>query len=173
MPLVAAQLIGANWGWQAIYAACALMAVPLLILYWPNRLSADTPAPVSESTTSIESSPSLLAIGFTPIMWCYYGLLAAYVAAELSLGAWMMEYLQQRHQFSVDRSSRYLSAFFVMLMLGRLLGAWVVERVNYLWAVAVALIATGVCIAAGLLINRQLFSCCQSQAYACRLCFLQ
>lgn len=156
VPLAAAQLIGANWSWQSIYATCALMAIPLLLLFWPNWIAADPSAPANESTASSESSPSLLKIGFTPVMWCYYGLLAAYVAAELSLGAWMMEYLQQQHEFTVERSSRYLSAFFVMLMLGRLFGAWVVERVNYLLAVAVALIATGVCIAAGLLINRQL-----------------
>lgn len=161
VPLAAAQLIDTSWRWQAIYALCASMALPLLLLFFPRRTNAthresDTNAHSQSSAQLKSTKPYWLSMGFTPVMWCYYGLIAAYVATELSMGAWMMEYLQQHHQFTVDLSSRYLSAFFVMLMLGRLLGAWIVERVNYLLAVAVALSASAVCIAAGLLIDRRL-----------------
>lgn len=89
-------------------------------------------------------------------MCWYYILIAAYVAMELSIGAWMMEYLQQQYQYSVDSSSRYLSAFFVLLMLGRLVGAWLVERLDYLWAVGLAMLFSGLCIAGGLLVDARL-----------------
>ncbi len=156
VPLAAAQLIDSSWSWQSIYATCSLMSLPLILMFWPVR-AAESSSPADKSDPEQPtSSPHWLSIGFTPTMWCYYGLIAAYVATELSIGAWMMEYLQKQHEFTVDGSSRYLSAFFVMLMLGRLLGAWIVERVNYLLAVGVALVATGLCIAAGLLIDRRL-----------------
>ena len=160
VPLIAAGLIDASWSWQAIYAACSLMAGPLIVLFWPLRESISSAVPSQIQPSQIQPDQAAashwLSIGFTSIMWHYYALIAAYVAMELSIGAWMMEYLQKQHEFSVDQSSRYLSAFFVMLMLGRLLGAWVVERMNYLMAVAVALLATGMCIAAGLMIDKRL-----------------
>lgn len=156
VPLAAAQMIDSNWQWSTIYALCALFAVPLLVVFWPTTNSGGSQTTTVEQTPATTKTPYWLAMGFTPVMWCYYGLIAAYVATELSLGAWMMGYLQQQYQFTVDQSSRYLSAFFVLLMFGRLVGAWVVERVNYLLAVAVALIATLLCIAGGLLIDRQL-----------------
>ena len=123
VPLVAAGLIDANWSWQAIYATCSLMALPLIVVFWPIRaVGSSSAGSVSVEPEQAVAAPHWLSIGFTPIMWRYYVLIAAYVATELSLGAWMMEYLQQQHQFTVDQSSRYLSAFFVMLMLGRLSG---------------------------------------------------
>ncbi len=74
--------------------------------------------------------------GFSPIMFAYYILIAAYVAMELSVGTWVMEHLQVTHGFSIEASSQYLSAFFALLMLGRLGGAAVVERFRYLTVVS-------------------------------------
>ncbi len=139
-----------------------MMAVPLLVLFAPNRQDkSPTSGQTSEPTTPATAVDlrSLLAIGFTPTMWLYYLLIASYVALELSIGAWMMEYLQKQHAFSVDQSSRYLSAFFVMLMLGRLAGAWIVEKVDYLWAVAIALLASGFCVAGGLFFGPRYLLC--------------
>ncbi len=184
VPLAAAQLIDAQWTWQSIYAMCASLALPLVFVFWPTRFSRKQASPdqtipekavpepavlepagqsigsqgagAQPGTASSPAAANWLASGFSPVMWCYYLLIATYVATELSIAQWMMEYLQQQNGFSVDKSSRYLSAFFVMLMMGRLVGAWVVERTHYLLAVAVALVATGLCIGTALLIDQRL-----------------
>ena len=57
---------------------------------------------------------------------------------------------------SVEVSSRFLSAFFVLLMLGRLLGAMIVERFDYLRVVACALVATAGLLVAGLFADARL-----------------
>jgi MFS transporter, FHS family, glucose/mannose:H+ symporter len=62
----------------------------------------------------------------------------------------MMEYLQVTQGLSVETSSRYLSAFFVLLMLGRLCGAGLVERYNYTQLVGLSLAMTGLCLAGAL-----------------------
>ena len=156
VPLAAAQLIDLSWNWQSIYAVCAVLAIPVALIFWPGQTGdgqtdGGQAGALEEADVSRESASHWLRDGFTLVMWYYYALIATYVAVELSIGAWLMEYLQQQHELSVDSSSRYLSAFFVMIMLGRLLGAWVVERVDYLSAVAIALVATAVCITVGLI----------------------
>lgn len=83
------------------------------------------------------------------MLW-YYILLASYVAVELSIAAWMVEYLQQARGRSVGSSSFFLSAFFVLLMLGRLLGAWVIGPIGYSAAIATALLGSSVCLAGGI-----------------------
>ncbi|MCC6509714.1 MAG: MFS transporter, partial [Pirellulaceae bacterium] len=150
VPLLAAWLIGLHWDWQTIYGACILFAAPLLILFVPVKgpraspstvdpvhtqpqVRTDAPATPQDSAHASAHTPSetispleLWRVGFTPTMLAYYLLIAAYVAVELSTATWMMEYLQQDHKMSVEVSSRFLSAFFVLLMLGRLLGAMIV-----------------------------------------------
>ena len=65
-------------------------------------------------------------------MFSFLLLIAVYVAAELGIAAWLVEFLQQTKAFTVARSSLYLSLFFGGLMLGRLLGSFVIERIGYL-----------------------------------------
>ena len=70
--------------------------------------------------------------GFTKQMCLFYVALAMYVSAEIGTASWMVEYLQQAKTFSIERSSFYLSLFFGFIIIGRLLGSFVVERVGYL-----------------------------------------
>jgi fucose permease len=156
VPLYAASLIGLGSTWRQIYCSSVLLAIPLLVLFRPR-----SPWAVAASTMQPETSPALSArepwdwsglarSGFTRRMNCFYALIAAYVAVELSVAAWLMEFLQQERGMSVAASSFCLSSFFTLLMLGRLLGAFVVERVDYTLAVFVALVATSFCLLGGI-----------------------
>ncbi|MFO0943360.1 MAG: MFS transporter [Pirellulales bacterium] len=150
VPLVAAWLIQRGHSWQSIYAAALVLAVPLLVIFWPVRRVVSSEPSSTEARPSRLSARQLLYRGFNRVMLNYYVTIAAYVATELSVGAWLMEFLQRERQMSVSISSLYLSAFFVLLMLGRLIGAVIVEKLDYLVAVAVSLIGSMLCLAIGL-----------------------
>ncbi len=159
VPLYAGWLVNAGYPWQQIYGSSVLLAVPLLVVFWPYKSSGSSVVSLREA--ELETQPehglsywrTLHRIGFTSRMICFYVLIAAYVAMELSVGAWMMEFLQRERNMSVRTSSVYLSSFFVLLMLGRLLGAFVVERVDSLLAVLTAIVCSTICMFVGIFGN--------------------
>ena len=166
VPLYAGWLVNAGFPWQQIYASSVLLAVPLLVVFWPRKGSFSAVVIRQEEPTDISQEQeqeqgfsywrALYRDGFTWRMICFYVLIAAYVAIELSVGAWMMEYLQHERNMSVRTSSCYLSSFFVLLMLGRLLGAFVVERVDTLLAVFIAIFSSSICVLLGIFGNESL-----------------
>ena len=91
----------------------------------------------------------ILRVVFAGQMSWYYLLITSYVAVELGVGAWLMEYLQQVRDQTVAQSSFYLSGFFAMIMLGRFFGSFVVEKLGYLRVVGVALLGGMICLIAG------------------------
>ena len=155
VPLYVAWMLSRGNSWQWIYGSTVLLAAPLLALFWTcGRNSA--PQPTSQRPTVAEAKPgwdwrsffvALSRSGFTPRMRYYYLIIATYVAIELSVAAWMMEYLQQDRGMSVSVSSLYLSGFFVLLMLGRLLGSFVVDLFVPLRIVFLAIAASAACLA--------------------------
>ena len=54
--------------------------------------------------------------------WCYL-LVTTYVAAEIGIAAWIVEFLQQVKGFDIGTSSLYLSLFFAAVMVGRFVGS--------------------------------------------------
>lgn len=156
VPLVAAELLTGGMSWTQIYVWSAILGAPLLLLFQFGRsidasnLAAPTASMESRSKPWMDELRGLLKIGFTRQMGWFYLLLTTYVALELGLAAWMIEYLQKQREMSVEISSRYLSSFFVLLMLGRLVGAFVVQSIGYIRSVAIALATSTACVAAAL-----------------------
>lgn len=163
VPLFAAGLLKFGFSWQWIYASSACLAIPLAILFWPSLGRPIVGRPVLESTPKPQveggrirqmrptlNGRAILQLAFTRQMWLYYVLLSSYVALELGVGAWMIEYLQHDRGISVERSSYFLSAFFVLLMLGRLFGAFIVDAVGHHRSVAIALVGSCLCLALGI-----------------------
>jgi fucose permease len=151
VPLYVAWLIHWKLSWQSIFLFTAILAVGLAVIFaWPSNSD-----PHRSRKSPMQAKPRLrqiLAFGFQPPMGYYYLLISTYVAVELGVAAWLMEYLQQVRGQSVNQSSFYLSAFFVMIMLGRLMGSVVVEKIGYHRVVTIALIGGASCLLLGMLL---------------------
>ncbi|MDX1925082.1 MAG: MFS transporter [Pirellulaceae bacterium] len=161
VPLFAAGLIKLGFSWQWIYASSACLAIPLAILFWPFVKSTPMQQPWVEGDRIRQMRPTLngraiMQLAFTKQMWLYYVLLSSYVALELGVGAWMIEYLQQDRGISVENSSYFLSSFFVLLMLGRLFGAFIVDAVGHHRSVAIALVGSCLCLVLGIFAHASL-----------------
>ncbi len=146
VPLAAAWLLTYRLAWQQIYLCAGSLAGVLILLF---AVVGRTELKTSLAKPNWDGA-ALLRIGFTWRMCWFYLLICAYVAVELGVAAWLVEYLQKVHHLSVARSSIYLSAFFVMIMLGRLVGSLLVERVGYLRMVGLSLVGTMLLLMGGL-----------------------
>lgn len=154
VPLYVAVLLTAETRWQAIFMSTALLALPLVVIFLGrpeqqdgNRRDASFK---NNEVPSRKTTQQVWKAAFTPVMLLYYTLIATYVSVELGAAAWMVEYMQQVKGLSVSSSSLALSGFFAMIMLGRLAGAWLIERLSYLLAVGGGLVGGISCIAIGL-----------------------
>ena len=145
VPLYAALLLSSDFTWRQVYQFSILLAAGLALFFvlvkYPHQ------APAAGEGLNLRT---LFASGFTRRMTWYYVLVTVYVAAEIGIAAWIVEFLQQVKGFSISTSSLYLSLFFAAIMVGRFAGSFVVERIGYLRVMlAAALAATG-CLIAGI-----------------------
>ncbi len=146
VPLYVGYLIDLGVTWQRVYLSVVLLAGLLAAAF---ALSPRAVAVASKREASWNWRKTL-RIGFQGEMGWYYLLIGTYVAVELGHAAWLMEYLQQVRGMSVTRSSYYLSGFFVMIMLGRFFGSFIVERLGYMRVVGWALLGGALCLIVGI-----------------------
>jgi fucose permease len=59
-------------------------------------------------------------------------LMVSYVAVEIGIASWIVEFLQKVKGFSVVKSSLFLSLYFAFLTAGRLLGSAFVDRIGHI-----------------------------------------
>ena len=142
VPLYAAWLLDAGISWRQVfqYSIPLVLALVLLLLL--------TPAP---RTAKMASSggfdwSTLRRTGFSTTMIGFYVAIALYVATEIGIAAWIVEYLIQTKGIAQATAALYLSAFFGMIMIGRIVGSLLVDRIGYLRAIILAMIGAFVCI---------------------------
>jgi fucose permease len=145
-PLFAGWLLLAGSSWHAIYrwdlVVVGMMLLIFILLPYPH---------VPKTSNDKFDFRHLGKAAFARPMGWFYSAIALYVAIELGIASWLVTYLQEvRHQ-AVGSSALYLSLFFGLVMLGRFLGSFVVERIGYLSSILYAILGASVCIGMGLL----------------------
>ncbi len=144
VPLFAAFLLSSNFTWRQIYQLSIILAVGLVLFFafvkYPR-------APRSSEAVSLRM---IFTTGFTWRMAWYYLFVAVYVAAEIGFAAWIVEFLQRVKGYDINVSSLYLSLFFAAIMIGRLAGSFVVERIGYLRLMLIGTFAAIVSLSLGL-----------------------
>jgi FHS family glucose/mannose:H+ symporter-like MFS transporter len=143
-PLYAGQLLNAGVSWRRVYQS-SLIIVILLFLYFVL-----VKYPKSERSGSSGLNMKVLGKSvFTGEMLLFYFIIAVYVAAEIGIGSWLVEFLQQSKSQSVLTSSRFLALFFAAITVGRFIGSFIVERIGYLKIMLYASLASVACLAIG------------------------
>ena len=140
-PLYAAWLLAGVASWRQVF----LYSLPLIILMVLIFL-VPSGGPTTPQERHTFDWATLRRTGFSPTMrWFYVGI-ACYVATELGIAAWIVEYLIKSKGFEQATASYYLSGYFAFIMVGRIVGSLVVERVGYVRSVLLAAIGALLCI---------------------------
>lgn len=145
-PLYAAWVLTGVGSWRQVFFYGAPLAALLALLF---LLTAKPTGPKREGASFAWST--LRTTGFSPTMIGFYFAVGLYVAAELGVAAWLVEYLMQAKGLAQATASYYLSGFFACVMVGRLVGSVLVERIGYLRSVQIAAAGALLCILSGLM----------------------
>jgi fucose permease len=144
-PLYAGLLLAANISWRTVYR-WDIILIGMLIIYFSLARFPKALAVKSEKINFKQVGKA----AFTPQMLWYYAAIALYVAIEIGIASWMVEFLQKDRGFSVVQSTQALSFFFGLIMVGRFIGSFFVERFGYLKSILSASMAASACLAFGL-----------------------
>lgn len=134
-PLYAGQLFKAGFTWRDIYLFGLAMPVVLLLFFLLARYP-----------TTAASRPGgmdfrlLFKSAFTWKMWLLYILVFAYVASEVCVATWLVEYLLVLREIPMETGAFWLSLYFAGLMVGRFVGSFVVERLGYVRMMIIAVV---------------------------------
>ena len=140
-PLYAAWLLAGNGSWRQVFLYSLPLALLLAILF----LLTKGPAITQQERHTFDWA-ALRRSGFSPTMRFFYLAIALYVATELGIANWIVEYLIKSKGLAQTTASYYLSGFFGCIMVGRLVGSVVVERIGYLRSVWLATVGTLLCL---------------------------
>lgn len=144
VPLYAGALLNAGISWRTIYQSVIGVVVFLFVYFLLIKYP--------KTDASADDAFDLKRLGksaFTGEMILLYVVILVYVAAEIGIGAWLVEFLQQAKSQSVIMSSFFLSLFFGAVTIGRLVGSFLVERIGYLRSMLYASVASVFCMALG------------------------
>jgi FHS family glucose/mannose:H+ symporter-like MFS transporter len=144
-PLYAGWLLSAGSSWRAVYRGDLLLVLPLIAFFvlvrFPPREVGQSEKIDFKHIGKIASSPPMLVYD------CAYAL---YVAVEIGMASWMVEFLQKNYGQSVSQSTLALSIFFGLIMVGRFVGSFFIEKLGYLRSILFASLGASACIALGL-----------------------
>ncbi|WP_040215261.1 MFS transporter [Clostridium polynesiense] len=107
--------------WRTLYLGISVVfAVILIVMFF-------IPFPKAEIEDE-KQKLSFKEIISNKLIIFYMIALGTYVFAEMGTANWLVNYMQYTFGFNEDSGSLYLSAFFMLFTLGRLLGGFVVEK---------------------------------------------
>lgn len=142
-PLVAGWLLSLAVSWRTIYRWDLLLIAAFILVFIFLRF------PRNEEKASLDFR-QVSRVAFKGRLPWFYAAIGFYVAAEIGTSSWLVTFLQRDRGLDVTASSQALSLFFAMLMLGRLLGGFVVQRVGYLRSLLIASIGAVISLTLGL-----------------------
>jgi fucose permease len=149
-PLFAGWLLSISISWRVIYR----WDLPLIALFVFIFIFLRFPKAEEKAQLDFRHIPQIAFKGQLP--W-FYVAIAFYVAAEIGMGSWLVTFLQEIRNISVTGSAQALSLFFAMVMVGRLVGGFVVQRIGYLRSILFVTIGGILCLVVGLFGPKETF----------------
>lgn len=145
-PIVTGYLLNSGVSWRAVYRYSLFVIVPITIYFLAMRYpKADIVKEQSEKTNFKE----IIQIITRKEVLLMYVVIFAYVAAEIGIATWMVEFVQKAKGVSSAAGAMYLSIHFAGMMIGRLLGSLFVDKVGHLKSLLIFSVMSIFCITLG------------------------
>lgn len=144
-PYYAGLLLAAGISWRQVYQYPLIVVGLMLVL----GLFAPFPQPKVVQKSGLDFH-AIIKVILHPAMGWFFMLMIVYVSSEIGVASWIVAYLQRIHNLGVTESAAFLSLYFAGMMVGRLLGTFLVERVGYLRSILLAALAATLCLAVGI-----------------------
>lgn len=134
--------------WREIYLIIAIISFVMLIGF----LFVNVPKPhISKVTTRINYKD----IFTNKLMYLYMLAIGFYVAAEMNVGNWFINYMNDSFKYNENKSSIYAALFFGIFTVGRLFGGFVAEKFGYIRTVLFSVIIAFTLHTSGLILGEK------------------
>ena len=126
-PWIVGILLEKGITWQNVYKGSILPILLLPLIFLFLRLTTRD-FPVHRSNNENKDSNIFL----NPDLFLLAFLIFLYVASEISFASWVVDYLYKVKTFSLKSASIMLTVFWGLVMLGRFIASFVVDRIGYM-----------------------------------------
>jgi len=144
-PIFTNQIIKNDSDWRNVYLMTIILPIILFfyfIIFKYPETKYEVPA--------VKKKINIKKIFLKKHLILFYILIAVYVAAEVGVASWIIEFLQKIKDIPKSLSIFYLSLFFIFLTAGRLIGAFIVEKIGYLKILLICSCCSLVCLSLGI-----------------------
>lgn len=152
-PILASQLLHAGHSWRFVYYMGLVLLIPIALYFISIR--APKQSGVSGDSVSLaehrENAPDSSIRFFRKDLLLMYFINFMYMAAEMGLTTWLVEfYITDRHYTAV-KSAQLLPFFYITMTFGRFAGGFFVDRIGRFTSTAAASFGVSFCILIGLI----------------------
>ncbi len=147
-PAAVGAMLRLGLSWRRIYVTSLVFIIPILLYFVFMKYPKGREIKKERRGIYIRETVSLISQKEVCMMYIF---IFAYVAAEIAVATWFVEFLQTEKQIGDEKSAAFFSAYFALLMAGRLLGSLVVDRVGYLKSLVIFAAVSIVCLGIGIL----------------------
>ncbi|MDY6012945.1 MFS transporter [Clostridium sp.] len=146
---VSGMLMTDGFNWRSIYVGSAIITFIVLIIFLFIKL----PEAKEEEK---EEKLSLSIVLKDKLIWFFFIGLGFYIIAEQGTGRWLPTYIKSTYQnITESQIASYLSIFFLLLTIGRLVGGFIVEKIGAMRSVKLFSLIGGCLFIIGLVLGEK------------------
>lgn len=145
-PWIVAIMLEKGLPWQTVYKASIFPILLFPVIFLFIKLAAGK-IPLGKPKNNGKSSNLFLNLNLLLMVL----LIFLYVASEISFASWMVDYLYKVRSFSLKSASIMLTVFWGLVMLGRFIASFVVDRIGYMKSLLITVLLAIVSFGAGIL----------------------
>ncbi|MDQ0148973.1 MFS transporter [Eubacterium multiforme] len=135
-------------GWRRIYIGAAILTIIVFVMFLFIKLP-------SVKREKEEEKTSLLVVLQDKLVWFFFIGLGFYIMAEQGTGRWLPTYIKSTYNnMTESKIASYISIFFLLLTIGRLIGGFIVEKIGSMKAVKIFSLIGGILFVIGLLVGK-------------------
>ena len=139
-PIIVGYLLDTGLSWRMVYRYGLLIMIPSAFYFIMIRV----PVHTRESRMEVYSEESGNLWQRNLLLMYIFNFL--YMAAEMGIATWIVNFYRQEKLYSVADSTRFLSLFYIGMTAGRVAGSFFVDRVGRVRSVLVAAAGSVLCI---------------------------
>ena len=139
-------ILGKGLPWQTVYrgSIIPILLFPLLFIFLKLITKGEK---IIQLKSNKEDKKNFLNANLLLIAL----LIFLYVSSEISFSSWMVDYLYKVRSFNIKSASIMLTAFWALVMIGRFIASFVVDKIGYIKSLIITVLLAIVSFSAGIL----------------------
>lgn len=145
-PAIAGYLLNEDVSWRLVYRYGLIIAIPITVYFIVMNYPFDNAKRCTQCKLPKQSLRTILL--HRKILFMYL-VNFSYMAAEIGMATWLVDFYRNVKHYSVVKSSACLSFFFISMTLGRILGSFFVDKIGHIKSILIASSFAFLCILLG------------------------